>query len=136
VCGNGPLNHISCLCFAQLSREVDNSHDESNGFSEEVVKEYDIFSQAKADEMKEYLLAYTDSHVEFFKEVNSYSVAPCLWSCVYIVFLLTHTNYEFDIGKGNVGIAHSHLRVNSCSCKLTNLIGSRIIYLRLSWQSR
>ncbi|CAG8479112.1 1756_t:CDS:10 [Paraglomus occultum] len=52
----------------ELSREVDSSHDESNGFSEEVVKEYEIFSQSKADEMKEYLLAYTDSHVEFFKE--------------------------------------------------------------------
>ncbi|RUS15438.1 hypothetical protein BC938DRAFT_476942, partial [Jimgerdemannia flammicorona] len=55
----------------ELEDEVGKSHFISESFSAQVVKEYHAFQQAKAIEMKESLAAYTDAHVEFYKQVGS-----------------------------------------------------------------
>ncbi|CAI2168113.1 5132_t:CDS:10 [Funneliformis geosporum] len=52
----------------ELSKEVESSNDISEKFSEEVAKEYEIFQTAKTVELKECLLAYTDRHVEFYRQ--------------------------------------------------------------------
>lgn len=46
------------------------SNDISNLFSAQVAKEFETFQQAKAIELKDSLAAYTDAHVEFYKEVG------------------------------------------------------------------
>ncbi|CAG8433630.1 1200_t:CDS:10 [Ambispora gerdemannii] len=54
--------------ITELKEEVESSNDISNAFSNEVGKEYEVFQIAKNAELKECLLAYTDSHVEFYKQ--------------------------------------------------------------------
>ncbi|KAG9293932.1 hypothetical protein G9A89_019270 [Geosiphon pyriformis] len=54
--------------ISELKEEVEGSNDISNSFSGEVAKEYEIFQGAKAVELKESLLSYTDSHVEFYRK--------------------------------------------------------------------
>ncbi|CAG8765136.1 14793_t:CDS:10 [Cetraspora pellucida] len=54
--------------IAELKKEVENSNDVSDQFSLEVAKEYEIFQIAKNIEMKDCLLAYADSHVEFYRQ--------------------------------------------------------------------
>ncbi|CAG8635798.1 12179_t:CDS:10, partial [Dentiscutata heterogama] len=54
--------------IAELKKEVENSNDVSDQFSLEVAKEYEIFQTAKTIEMKDCLLAYADSHVEFYRQ--------------------------------------------------------------------
>ncbi|CAG8601036.1 5027_t:CDS:10 [Funneliformis caledonium] len=52
----------------ELSKEVESSNDISEKFSDEVAREYEIFQNAKTVELKECLLAYTDRHVEFYRQ--------------------------------------------------------------------
>jgi sorting nexin-4 len=52
-----------------LKREVESSNDISEKFSEEVIKEYEVFQAIKTVELKDSLLAYTDRHVEFYRQV-------------------------------------------------------------------
>ncbi|CAG8672891.1 9595_t:CDS:10 [Ambispora leptoticha] len=54
--------------ITELKEEVESSNDISNSFSNEVAKEYEVFQVAKNVELKECLLAYTDSHVEFYQK--------------------------------------------------------------------
>ncbi|RIA98635.1 hypothetical protein C1645_749410 [Glomus cerebriforme] len=54
--------------IAELKSEVESSNDISEKFSEEIVKEYEIFQTIKSVELKDSLLAYTDRHVEFYRQ--------------------------------------------------------------------
>jgi sorting nexin-4 len=52
-----------------LKQEVVSSNDVSEKFSDEVVKEYEVFQTIKTAELKDSLLAYADKHVEFYRQV-------------------------------------------------------------------
>ncbi|CAG8481128.1 4764_t:CDS:10 [Acaulospora morrowiae] len=54
--------------IAELKTEVENSQDISNKFSSEVTKEYEVFQNSKTVELKDYLLSYTDSHIDFYRQ--------------------------------------------------------------------
>ncbi|KAJ8661579.1 hypothetical protein O0I10_002847 [Lichtheimia ornata] len=66
----------------ELETEVSHSNDVSNAFSNQVLKEYEVFQRAKTDELKEGLKAYADSHVTFYEKGVSIweSVLPILES--------------------------------------------------------
>ncbi|KAI8140820.1 hypothetical protein BJV82DRAFT_519426 [Fennellomyces sp. T-0311] len=66
----------------ELESEVARANDESNAFSEQVIKEYEIFDQAKTEELKQGLVAYADSHIKFFETGVSVweSILPTLES--------------------------------------------------------
>lgn len=68
---------ISCTSFSmQLQDEVAKSNDISNAFSNQVVKEFQVFETAKTAELRSGLLDYTESHIEFFKQGAS------IWSAI------------------------------------------------------
>ncbi|CAG8467396.1 8912_t:CDS:10 [Diversispora eburnea] len=52
----------------ELQKEVESSNDVANKFSSEVAKEFEVFQTGKTIEMKDYLLLYADSHVEFYRQ--------------------------------------------------------------------
>ncbi|CAB4409033.1 unnamed protein product [Rhizophagus irregularis] len=54
--------------ITELKREVESSNDISEKFSDEIVKEYEVFQNIKTVELKDSLLAYTDRHVEFYRQ--------------------------------------------------------------------
>ena len=54
----------------QLESEVANANDESNAFNKQVIKEFELFQQAKTEEMKQGLVAYADSHIKFYETVR------------------------------------------------------------------
>ncbi|CAG8490498.1 7117_t:CDS:2 [Acaulospora colombiana] len=54
--------------IAELKKEVESSNDVANQFSSEVSKEYEIFQNAKTIELKDYLLSYTESHIDFYRQ--------------------------------------------------------------------
>ena len=56
--------------ISSLESEVATANDVSNGFSEQVVKEFEVFNQAKTEELKQGLVAYADSHIKFFETVK------------------------------------------------------------------
>lgn len=60
----------SCFFFFQLEAEVSRSNDVSNAFSNQVIKEYQVFQRAKTDELKQGLKAYADSHITFYEKVR------------------------------------------------------------------
>ncbi|EIE81058.1 hypothetical protein RO3G_05763 [Rhizopus delemar RA 99-880] len=49
------------LCVAK-------ANDENNNYSTQMMKEFDLFKQAKEIELKQSLSAYADSHIEFYKK--------------------------------------------------------------------
>ncbi|KAI9313115.1 Phox homologous domain-containing protein [Dichotomocladium elegans] len=51
-----------------LEAEVARTSDITNGFSEQMTEEFAIFQQQKANELKQGMLAYADSHVDFYQK--------------------------------------------------------------------
>lgn len=47
------------------------AHETSTAFSDEVIKEHDIFEMSKQQEMKEMLQAHADGQVEMFQRVSA-----------------------------------------------------------------
>ncbi|KAI7856769.1 hypothetical protein BDC45DRAFT_502266 [Circinella umbellata] len=66
----------------ELESEVANANDESNAFNKQVIKEFELFQQAKTEEMKQGLVAYADSHIKFYETGVSIweSILPTLES--------------------------------------------------------
>jgi sorting nexin-4 len=56
----------------KLQEAVTTAHETSTAFSDEVIKEHDIFELSKQQEMKEMLGGYADGQVEMFQRVSSY----------------------------------------------------------------
>lgn len=54
------------------------AHETSTAFSDEVIKEHDIFELSKQQEMKEMLGTYADGQVEMFQRVSP-SLFSLLW---------------------------------------------------------
>lgn len=54
------------------------AHETSTAFSDEVIKEHDIFELSKQQEMKEMLGGYADGQVEMFQRVSLHSCLPVL----------------------------------------------------------
>lgn len=54
----------------QLQDAVTTAHETSNAFSEEVIKENEIFELSKDQEMKELLQTYADGQVELLQRVS------------------------------------------------------------------
>ena len=50
------------------------AHETSTAFSDEVIKEHDIFELSKQQEMKEMLGDYADGQVEMFQRVSFLTV--------------------------------------------------------------
>lgn len=61
----------------QLQDAVTTAHETSTAFSDEVIKEHDIFELSKQQEMKEMLQAQADGQVEMFKQVG-HALSFCL----------------------------------------------------------
>ena len=57
----------------KLQEAVTTAHETSTAFSDEVIKEHDIFELSKQQEMKEMLGGYADGQVEMFQRVSFYS---------------------------------------------------------------
>ena len=55
--------------FAQLEAEVAKTSDITNEFSEQMTEEFEIFQKSKATELKQGMLAYADSHIDFYTKV-------------------------------------------------------------------
>jgi sorting nexin-4 len=53
-----------------LQDEVTRANDESNGFSNQVVKEFEVFQKTKTLELKQGLIAYADCHINFYQKVT------------------------------------------------------------------
>ncbi|KAF7728120.1 intercellular trafficking and secretion [Apophysomyces ossiformis] len=51
-----------------LTQEVASANDTSNRFSEQLIKEFEVFQRAKTKELKQGLTAYADCHIEFFRQ--------------------------------------------------------------------
>jgi len=60
--------------WVQLQTAVTRTHETSDAFSEEVLREQTIFQYAKEAEMKEMLGNLADSQIEFYKAVRSFEV--------------------------------------------------------------
>lgn len=58
----------------QLQDAVTTAHETSTAFSDEVIKEHDIFELSKQQEMKEMLQAQADGQVEMFQRVSPTSL--------------------------------------------------------------
>ncbi|KAI8391637.1 uncharacterized protein BYT42DRAFT_202357 [Radiomyces spectabilis] len=54
--------------IAELQDEVARTNDINNGFSNQMLKEFEIFQRAKTRELRQGLAAYADSHIEFFEK--------------------------------------------------------------------
>ncbi|KAL0137534.1 hypothetical protein V8B55DRAFT_1529229 [Mucor lusitanicus] len=52
----------------ELQDEVTRANDDSNGFSNQVIKEFEVFQKTKTLELKQGLLAYADCHIEFYQK--------------------------------------------------------------------
>ncbi|KAG1453310.1 hypothetical protein G6F56_007607 [Rhizopus delemar] len=52
----------------QLEECVAKANDENNHYSSQMIKEFELFKQAKEMELKQSLAAYADSHIEFYKK--------------------------------------------------------------------
>lgn len=52
----------------ELREEVTKANDESNGFSSQVVKEFEVFQKTKTLELKQGLIAYADCHIAFYEK--------------------------------------------------------------------
>ncbi|KAI9318375.1 lipid binding protein [Dichotomocladium elegans] len=66
----------------ELESEVARANDVSNAFSNQIIKEYDVFERAKTEEIKQGLMAYADSHIKFFEQGASVweNILPILQS--------------------------------------------------------
>ncbi|KAI9279420.1 hypothetical protein BC943DRAFT_331794 [Umbelopsis sp. AD052] len=62
--------------ISELQDEVAKSNDVSNMFSNQVMKEFQVFEKAKTAELKNGLLDYAESHIDFFKQGAS------IWSAI------------------------------------------------------
>ncbi|GAB5586090.1 intercellular trafficking and secretion [Umbelopsis nana] len=62
--------------ITELQDEVAKSNDISNMFSNQVMKEFQVFEKAKSVELRNGLLSYADSHIDFFKQGAS------IWSAI------------------------------------------------------
>jgi sorting nexin-4 len=56
--------------MTQLQDAVTTAHETSTAFSDEVIKEHDVFELSKQQEMKEMLQTYADGQVEMFQRVS------------------------------------------------------------------
>ncbi|CAO3641176.1 unnamed protein product [Mucor fragilis] len=56
------------LRVKELQDEVTRANDDSNGFSNQVIKEFQVFQKTKTLELKQGLLAYADCHIEFYQK--------------------------------------------------------------------
>ena len=61
---------VESLTRTQLQEAVTTAHETSTAFSDEVIKEHDIFELSKQQEMKEMLQAHADGQVEMFQRVS------------------------------------------------------------------
>ncbi|CAO3649786.1 unnamed protein product [Cunninghamella blakesleeana] len=52
----------------ELQEEVLRANDANNTFSNQMIKEYDIFQSTRKNEMKQCLTSYADSHIEFYQK--------------------------------------------------------------------
>ena len=57
--------------MTKLQEAVTTAHETSTAFSDEVIKEHDIFELSKQQEMKEMLGGYADGQVDMFQRVSS-----------------------------------------------------------------
>ncbi|KAI8975645.1 lipid binding protein [Mycotypha africana] len=51
----------------RLRHELEKTTDESMRFNKQVIKEFELFQQAKTLELKQSLIAYADCHIEFYQ---------------------------------------------------------------------
>ncbi|KAJ2962216.1 hypothetical protein NQZ79_g2600 [Umbelopsis isabellina] len=67
----------------ELQEEVARTNDVSNMFSTQVMKEFQVFEKAKAAELRNGLLDYTDCHIEFYKQGAKIwsDIIPVLEAC-------------------------------------------------------
>ncbi|PHZ16749.1 uncharacterized protein RHIMIDRAFT_65625 [Rhizopus microsporus ATCC 52813] len=54
------------LKIKQMQQTVAKANDENNNYSNQMVKEFELFKQAKQTELKQSLAAYADCHIEFY----------------------------------------------------------------------
>lgn len=54
----------------ELEGEVARTNDISNAFSNQVLKEFEVFQRTKTKELKDGLTAYADSHIKFYQKVS------------------------------------------------------------------
>ncbi|KAI8080173.1 uncharacterized protein B0P05DRAFT_579104 [Gilbertella persicaria] len=52
----------------RLQEEVAKANDENNQYSNQMVKEFEIFQKARESELKQGLAAYADCHIDFYKK--------------------------------------------------------------------
>ncbi|KAI9266472.1 hypothetical protein BDA99DRAFT_505758 [Phascolomyces articulosus] len=75
----------------ELESEVAHANDVSNAFNDQVIKEYEVFQQAKTEEIKQGLVAYADSHIKF------YETGVSIWESI----LPTLESIHIDDGDGD-----------------------------------
>ncbi|KAI8637686.1 hypothetical protein BD408DRAFT_447423 [Parasitella parasitica] len=56
------------LRVKELQDEVTKANDDSNAFSNQVIKEFEVFQKTKMLELKQGLLAYADCHIKFYEK--------------------------------------------------------------------
>lgn len=54
----------------ELQDHVAKANDENNNYSNQMIKEYEIFQKARETELKQGLAAYADCHIDFYKKVS------------------------------------------------------------------
>jgi sorting nexin-4 len=54
----------------ELQDNVAKANDENNNYSNQMIKEYEIFQKARESELKQGLAAYADCHIDFYKKVS------------------------------------------------------------------
>lgn len=52
----------------ELEDSVAKANDDNNSYSNQMIKEYDIFESARQTELKQGLNAYADCHIDFYKK--------------------------------------------------------------------
>lgn len=60
---------MELMIDSQLQDAVTTAHETSTAFSDEVIKEHDVFEMSKQQEMKEMLQSQADGQVEMFQRV-------------------------------------------------------------------
>lgn len=53
----------------ELQESVAKANDDNNNYSNQMMKEYEIFQKARESELRQGLAAYADCHIDFYKKV-------------------------------------------------------------------
>lgn len=61
---------LMAICSPQLQDAVTSAHETSTEFSDEVLKEHNVFELSKQEEMREMWSAYAKGQIEMYKQVS------------------------------------------------------------------